>query len=121
MKFSLAGIKSIAVLLSVSVFAIGILFSQSSGSVNAAADDVVATYKAKCASCHGLDGSGNTVTGKKLKVRDLRSAEVQKMTDAQLQAVIAKGKGKMPAYEKALGAEQVKQLTAYTRQLAKKG
>jgi hypothetical protein len=55
-----------------------------------------------------------------MKLRDLRSAEVQKLTDAKLYEITAKGKGKMPGYEKSLGAEQVKQLVAYTRELAKK-
>ena len=85
----------------------------------AALADAAATYKAKCAACHGLDGSGNTVMGKQMKLRDLRSAEVQKLTDAKLQAVIGKGKDKMPAFD-SLGADQVKQLVAHVRGLAKK-
>jgi mono/diheme cytochrome c family protein len=82
--------------------------------------DAKALYGSKCATCHGLDGSGNTATGKKMKIRDFRSPEVQKMTDAELEKIIAKGKGKMTGYEKSLGAEKVKELVAYTRELAKK-
>jgi mono/diheme cytochrome c family protein len=82
--------------------------------------DTKALYGSKCATCHGLDGSGSTATGKKMKLRDLRSADVQKQTDAQLETIIGKGKGKMTGYEKSLGAEKVKQLVAYTRGLAKK-
>jgi mono/diheme cytochrome c family protein len=74
----------------------------------------------KCASCHAADGSGDTPAGKKLSVRDFRSEEVQKQTDAQLAEIINKGKNKMPAYEKSLKEAQVKELVAYIRALAKK-
>jgi cytochrome c6 len=84
------------------------------------AQDAAALYKSKCASCHAADGSGNTAKGKELKLRDLRSAEVQKLTDKQLYDITAKGKGKMPGYEKSLGAEKVNQLVAHMRALAKK-
>jgi len=50
-------------------------------------------------------------------VKDLRSAEVQGLSDAQLTAIIGKGKGKMPGYEKTLGADAVKGLVAYVRGL----
>src|SRR5690348_1266181 len=60
------------------------------------------TYKAKCAACHGPDGSGNTPMGQRMKIRDLRSPDVQKQTDADLSAVIANGKPPMPAYGKTL-------------------
>ena len=77
------------------------------------------TYAAKCASCHAKDGSGNTTVGKKMALRDLHSAAVQKQTDQQLQNMIAKGKKKMPAYEKKLSAAQITELVAYIRSLAK--
>lgn len=84
------------------------------------AQDAAALYKSKCASCHAADGSGNTAKGKELKLRDLRSSEVQKLTDKQLYDLTAKGKGKMPGYEKSLGADKVNQLVAHVRALAKK-
>jgi mono/diheme cytochrome c family protein len=77
-------------------------------------------YLDKCAVCHAKDGSGNTAKGKKVKAKDLRSAEVQKMTDAQLIDAVANGKGKdMDGFQKELGADMVKQLVAYCRSLAK--
>ena len=85
-----------------------------------AADEGEVTYKAKCAMCHGQDGSGDTAMGKKLKVRDLRSAEVQSQTDAQLTDIINKGKSPMPGYEKQLDKEKIKQVLAYLRELGKK-
>lgn len=78
-----------------------------------------ATYKAKCAMCHGPDGKGETATGKTMKVKDFSSEEVQKMSDADLTAAISSGKGKMPAY-KTLSADQVKDLVAYIRAFGKK-
>ncbi|MBK9315460.1 MAG: cytochrome c [Acidobacteria bacterium] len=83
-------------------------------------DGVDTTFKTKCASCHSLDGSGSSPVGKSMKLRDLRSAEVQKQTDAQLQGIISKGKGKMPAFEKSLGADTCKALVGHLRELAKK-
>ena len=83
-------------------------------------DDSAVTFKTKCALCHGLDGTGDTPTGKSLKVRNLSSAEVQKMKDAQLITIISKGKDKMPAFKDSLNAEQIKGLVAHLRTMAKK-
>ena len=80
-------------------------------------DGGAALYKAKCASCHAADGSGNTPAGKSLKVRDLCSADVQKLSDAELTKVIADGKGKMPGYAKKLSADQIKALVATIRSM----
>jgi mono/diheme cytochrome c family protein len=97
-----------------------ILLSSLETAANPAGDGST-VYKAKCASCHGADGSGNTAMGKKLSVRDLRSAEVQGQSNAQLSTIISKGKGKMPPYEKSLGQQQIQELVAFIRGLAKKG
>jgi len=78
-----------------------------------------AIFSTKCAICHGQDGSGNTPTGKNLKIKDLRSPEVQHMSDADLNNVISKGKGKMPAYEKSLGADKIPQVVSYIRELGR--
>jgi mono/diheme cytochrome c family protein len=78
-----------------------------------------ATYKAKCAMCHGPDGKGETATGKTMKAGDFASPDVQKLSDADLTDAISKGKGKMPAY-KTLTADQVKDLVGYVRAFAKK-
>lgn len=82
--------------------------------------DGASLFKSKCASCHGADGSGNTPIGKSMKLRDLGSADVQKETDAELTAITANGKGAMPAYKDKLTADQIKQLVAFMRTLAKK-
>jgi cytochrome c6 len=90
------------------------------GSTPLAAQDGPSLYKAKCAMCHGADGKGETPMGKKLNIRDLGSAEVQKQTDAELTAIISKGKGKMPAFGGKLTAEQIAQVLAHIRELGKK-
>ena len=82
--------------------------------------DGAATYRAKCASCHGADGSGQTPMGKSMKLRDLRSPDVQKQTDKELYAVTADGKGKMPAYKTKLSEAEINALVAHMRDLAKK-
>jgi cytochrome c6 len=82
--------------------------------------EIKGVYSSKCAVCHGMDGSANTAKGKELKVKDMRSQDVQGMPDEKLYEVIAKGKGKMIGYEKSLGKEKVQQLVEYTRELGKK-
>jgi cytochrome c6 len=85
------------------------------------AQDAPALYKSKCAACHAADGSGSVPMGKQLGVLDLRSADVQKQTDAQLTDSITNGKGKkMPAYKDKLTDDQIKGLVGYLRELAKK-
>lgn len=100
---------------------LGILILSSTSSTTAAVyEGADTTFKTKCASCHSLDGSGSSPVGKSMKLRDLRSAEVQKQTDAQLLTIISKGKGKMPAFEKSLGADTCKALVGHLREMAKK-
>lgn len=88
-------------------------------SASAFAADGAAVYKAKCASCHGADGAGQSAIGKKMNLRDLGSPEVQKQTDAELYAWTADGKGKMPAYKGKLSDAEIKALVAYMRTMKK--
>ena len=81
--------------------------------------DAAADYKAKCATCHGPDGKGDTAMGKTMKVKDLGSAEVQKQSDADLTTIIEKGKKPMPGYEGKLTKEQIDGLVKYVRSLKK--
>ena len=84
-----------------------------------AAEDGAALFKAKCAMCHGPDGSGQTPVGKSLKVRNLGSADVQKQSDAELSKTILDGKNKMPANKGKLSDAEVKALIAHIRTLKK--
>ncbi len=76
-------------------------------------------FKAKCAMCHGPDGSGNTAMGKKFGLKDLGSADVQKESDADLTQIITKGKDKMPAYDGKLTKDQITDVVKYIRTLKK--
>ena len=78
-----------------------------------------ALYKQKCTACHGVDGKGETATGKAMKVRSFADPEVAKMSDDELAGTIEKGKGKMPAYGKSLKPDEIKAMVTYVRSLAK--
>jgi len=98
-------------MLAAAVLASVCLFSMQAKADVAAAE---ATFKAKCAGCHGADGKGKEA----MKTQDLASADVQKMSDADLSGVITNGKGKMPPY-KTMSADQVKDMVAFIRSLKK--
>src|SRR5580692_8106648 len=78
-----------------------------------------ATFRTKCAMCHGPDGSGSAV-GKSLNVPDLRSPEVQKVPDAQLAQIISDGKGGMPPFKSSLSEDQIHSLVSYVHSLHQK-
>jgi len=83
--------------------------------------DVKQTYLDKCSVCHGDDGAAKTAKGRKLKMKDIRLPEVQKLTPAEWATTILKGKGTdMDSFEKELGADTCTKLAAYMRDLSKK-
>lgn len=86
----------------------------------ALADDAAAVFKSRCAPCHGADGSGNTPMGKKVGAKALGSAEVQKLTDADLQKAVTSGKGKMPEFGSKLSSAQIGELVKFVRTLGAK-
>lgn len=98
----------------VAVMALALIFS-----TYVFADAGADTFKAKCAACHGPDGSGNTTMGKNLKLRDLGSADVQKQSDDELATTITKGKNKMPSYDGKLTKDQISEVVKYIRSLKK--
>lgn len=81
-------------------------------------EEIKKLYALNCAACHASDGSGDTAVGKQLKASDLRSEKVQKESDRELYDFIAKGKKKMPGFEKKLGKDQISRLVTYLRTLA---
>ena len=91
-----------------------LLTAQANPAPDGAADS--ATFRTKCAMCHGPDGSGSEV-GKSLHVPDLRSPVVQKLPDAQLAQIISDGKGGMPSFKSSLSEDQVHSLVAHIRSL----
>ncbi len=76
--------------------------------------------RAKCAVCHGDDGSGNTPQGRQRHVPDLRSPEVQKLTNAELVETIEKGHGGMPSFKVELTRQQIDLLVMFIRGIARK-
>ena len=79
--------------------------------------DAAALWSQHCASCHGKDGSGNTMMGKKLGLKDY--TKEQGFSDAEATNVIKNGKGKMKGYKDKLSDADVKALVAYVRSLKK--
>ena len=78
-----------------------------------------ATFRTKCAVCHGPDGGGSEV-GKSMNVPDLRSEAVQKRLDAELAQIISDGKGGMPPFKSSLSEAQIHDLVSYVRSLRQK-
>jgi mono/diheme cytochrome c family protein len=85
-----------------------------------AADPAIQSlYKTKCAACHAADGTASTPAGKKLETRSFLIPEIMKAPDKELLEITAKGKAKMPAFDKKLSEDQIKGLVAYIRELQK--
>jgi cytochrome c6 len=87
----------------------------------AAADDAAGKniFTSNCAICHGPNGDGNSPIGKTLNVPDFRSAQAQKMTEAEVKAIVTSGKNKMPAFKDKLTDTQIDQVVDYVRHLGK--
>ena len=87
--------------------------------------DAAGLWATNCASCHAKDGSGSTMMGKKLAVKDYRDAKVQSafsdadMTRAIKDGVKEGGKEKMKAFGGKLSDADVKALVAYVRGMKK--
>ena len=77
-------------------------------------------YAKHCVSCHGADGKGQTVMGKKLKLLDYSTAEGQKWSDAEGVKAILEGKDKMKAYkDKGVTEADAKELVKHVRSFKK--
>ena len=100
-----------------------ILFSLAVALPVMAADQGAALFQTKCAACHGKTGGADTAIAKAKAIQDLGSADVQKLTDAQLTDMIANGgpnKTKGHDYKaKGLTDDQIKSLVAFIRTLKK--
>jgi mono/diheme cytochrome c family protein len=77
-----------------------------------------AVYDRSCKSCHGVDGAANPGIEKAMNVtvRDLKSPEVQSISDADMKNIITQGKGKMHAVS-SLSGKQVDDVVAYVKGL----
>jgi len=61
------------------------------------AQDGAATYKAKCAMCHGPTGTPSAGMIKAMGMKPVSDPSMQALTVAQIEAVVKNGKGKMKA------------------------
>jgi len=81
-------------------------------------------WKAKCASCHGQTGKGDTDKGKELKVEDMTAAKYQSKKDDDLKKAVldgfkVDGKEVMPSFKDEITPEQADALVKYTRSFKK--
>jgi mono/diheme cytochrome c family protein len=79
-----------------------------------------ATYKSKCAMCHGADGLATSGMAKAMKVPSVKSEDFTKLSESEMVAATENGKGKMPAYKAKLTGAEIKEVVAYMRGLEKK-
>ncbi|HEY1809568.1 MAG TPA: cytochrome c [Acidobacteriaceae bacterium] len=78
-----------------------------------------ATYKAKCAMCHGADGTASTPVGRSMKLRSLKAPEDVKASDDQLFKQTKEGVGRMQGYAGKLTDAQIRDVVSYIRTLQK--
>ena len=93
--------------------------------LSASAADAKETYEKDCAKCHGKDGKGQTVMGKKQGAKDYTDAKVQEelKDEAAIKAIKEgyknkEGKQVMKPSED-LSDEEIKGLVAYMRKFKK--
>jgi mono/diheme cytochrome c family protein len=80
-------------------------------------------YGFDCAMCHGVkgDGQGDLAADMKLSLKDWRDpAALKDMTDGELNYIITKGKGKMPAGADQMKPDDIWNMVSYVRSFAGK-
>ena len=90
----------------------------------AGAADAKATYEKDCAKCHGKDGKGQTVMGKKQGAKDYTDAKVQDelKDDAAFKAIkegYKKDDKEVMKPSEGLSDDEIKGLVAYMRTFKK--
>ncbi|MGA3283366.1 MAG: cytochrome c [Verrucomicrobiota bacterium] len=87
----------------------------------AGAADVTDNWNMNCAACHGKDGKGHTMMGRKLDIKDLTDPKVQaSFDDAQAaktikEGVTENGKDKMKAFGDKFSDDEIKALVTQVR------
>lgn len=77
------------------------------------------TYKAKCQSCHGAQGTPNPGIAKAMGVKPANDPSVTSISEADMIADTTNGKGKMPAFKGKLTDAEIKDSVQYFRSLGK--
>jgi cytochrome c6 len=80
------------------------------------AQDGAATYKAKCAMCHGPTGTPSAGMAKAMGIKPTSDPSIQALTVAQISATVKNGKGKMKPIV-GLTDPQVSAVAAYFKTL----
>jgi len=80
------------------------------------AQDGAATYKAKCAMCHGPTGTPSPAMEKAMGIKPVSDPSIKALTVAQIEAVVKNGKGKMKPVA-GLSDAQVSAVAAYFKSL----
>ena len=83
------------------------------------AQSAEATFKAKCAMCHGARGMADSGPGKAMKVKPVTDQSVRRMNQAQMIDAVRHGMGKMGAYQGKLTEAQIKDAVVYFRTFLK--
>jgi mono/diheme cytochrome c family protein len=81
-------------------------------------------YGYDCAMCHGTegDGKGDLADQMKLNLKDWRdTGSLKEMTDGELNYIITKGKGKMPAGAEQMKPDEIWNMVSYVRSFGKSG
>ena len=100
-------IQSLVALAVVMSLAVAMSFAQSGGE---------ATYKAKCANCHGATGTPSAGMAKMMSIKSVSDPAVKALTAAQEFDVVKSGKGKMKPVA-GLTDAQIKDVVAFYRSL----
>jgi len=102
-----------------------LLISGVAGLYSAHAADAKETWDKNCAACHGKDGKGQTIMGKKAGCRDYTDAKVQEsVKDADATKAIKEGLKKdgkevMKPFAEKLSDDEIKSLVTYLRAFKK--
>jgi mono/diheme cytochrome c family protein len=80
------------------------------------AQDGAATYKAKCAMCHGPTGTPSAGMAKAMGIKPASDPSMQALKVADIEAAVKSGKGKMKPVA-GLSDAQVKDVAAFFKTL----
>jgi mono/diheme cytochrome c family protein len=80
------------------------------------ADDGAATYKAKCAMCHGATGTPSAGMAKAMGIKPTSDPAIKALTVDQIASTVKDGKGKMKPVA-GLSDSDIKAVAAYFKSL----
>jgi len=77
-------------------------------SLGAAAESGLVIFHTQCSRCHGADGHGSAV----FTTPNMRES---KLSAAEMEKVIADGRGKMPSFKLKLTSDEIKAVAGYVK------